>query len=168
MAKVLIVYDSLTGNTERMAKAVEQGAREADADVRLKKADETELSDLEWADGIVVGSPTHFGTMSQKTNAFLVTRSAKLLNKLENKVGAAFTSSDGTGTGAEATTLSLITAMIGHEMVIVSAPRREPGWPGTYGVIADNLAAIGPPDEKALDTCKRLGKRVADVAKKLA
>jgi len=167
MAKVLVVYDSLTGNTEKMAKAVEQGAREAGANVRLKKANEAKLSDLEWADGIIIGSPTHFGTMSQKTNA-LITRSAKLLNKLENKVGATFTSSLCTGTGAETTTLSLITAMIQHEMVIVSAPRQEPEWPGTYGVIADGLITVGSPDEKALDNCKKLGKRVADVARKLA
>jgi len=168
MAKVLIVYDSLTGNTEKMAKAVEQGTREADANVRLKKVNEAELSDLEWADGIIIGSPTHSGTMSQKTNAFFITRAAKIWEKLENKVGAAFTSSLGTGTGAEAATLSLITAMILYRMIIVSAPEREPGWTGTYGVIADGLIAIGSPDEKALDTCRRLGKRVADVAKKLA
>jgi len=167
MAKVLIVYDSLTGNTEKMAKAVEQGAREAGANVRLKKANEAEISDLEWADGIIIGSPTHFGTMSQKTNA-LITRSAKIMNKLENKVGATFTSSLCTSTGAEITLLSLITAMIQHEMVIVGAPRLEPEWPGRYGATADGLMAVGSPDGKALDNCKRLGKRVADVAKRLA
>ena len=49
IAKVLIVYDSRTGKTEKMAKAVEQGAREAEANVRIKKVNEARLSDLEWA-----------------------------------------------------------------------------------------------------------------------
>lgn len=162
MVKVLIAYESLTGNTEKMAKAVEQGVRVAGADVRIKKVDEAQLSDLEWADGIIIGSPTHFGTMSEKTNAF-ITRSIDILNRLESKVGAAFTSSAGTGTGAETTLLSLITAMISHEMVIVGAPRLGPEEPGRYGAIA-----FGCPDKKALDDCKKLGKRVVDVVKKLA
>lgn len=169
MAKVLIIYDSRTGNTEKMAKAVEQGARKADADVRLKKVDKAELSDLEWADGIIFGSPNYFGGMSARMKEFIDSLTGLLeKGKLKNKVGAAFTSADCRGTGAEITILSLLTAMFSHEMVIVSAPGREPGWPGTYGVIADGVAAIGSPDEKMLDNCKRLGKQVADVAKKLA
>lgn len=169
MAKILIVYDSSTGNTEKMAKAVEQGGIKADADVRLKKVDKAELSDLEWADGIIFGSPTYFGGMSARMKKFIdSTTGLWEKGKLKNKVGAAFTSADCTGTGAEITALSLITAMFIHEMVIVSAPGREPGWPGAYGVIADGVITIGSPNEKMLDNCKRLGKRVADVAKKLA
>jgi NAD(P)H dehydrogenase (quinone) len=169
MAKVVIVYDSRTGNTEKMAKAVEQGASEAGANVRLKKVTEAELSDLEWADGIILGSPNYFGAMSARMKGF-IDKSIGLYEKgkLRNKVGAVFTSADGAGTGSEATALSLLAAMFGHEMIIVSAPGREPGWSGTYGVIADNLAATGPPDEKILDNCKRLGSVVAGVAKKLA
>ena len=169
MAKVLIVYDSRSGNTEKMAKAVEQGAREAGASVRLLTVNEARLSDLEWADGVIFGSPTYFGAMSARMKGF-IDKSAGLWakGKLQNKVGAAFTSADGTGTGAEMTALSLITAMFGYEWLIVSAPGRGSGWPGTYGVIADGLAAIGPPDEEMLDNCKRLGERVAGVAKKMA
>jgi NAD(P)H dehydrogenase (quinone) len=158
-----------------MAKAVEQGAREAGANVRVKKTDEAKLSDLEWADGIILGSPTYFGVMSTKMKG-LIDKSAELLNKLENKVGAAFTSALDTGSGAETTAMSLIMAMIEHEMVIVSAPRLGPGFSGKWGAIADDLTAVGAgvtvgtSDEKALklDNCKELGKRVADIAKKLA
>jgi len=168
MAKVLIVYDSRTGKTEKMAKAAEEGAREVDANVRLKNVNEAQISDLEWAEGIILGSPNYFGTVSARMKGF-IDRAAGLYmkGKLKNKVGAAFTSADGTGTGAETTALSLLTAMFSHEMLIVSAPGREAGWPGTYGVIADNLRVIGPPDEKMLNNSKELGKRVAEVAKKL-
>jgi NAD(P)H dehydrogenase (quinone) len=169
MAKILIVYDSRTGNTEKMAQAVKQGASEAGTNVRLKKVTEASLSDLEWAEGIVLGSPDYFGCMSARMKEF-IDKSIGLYTKgkLKGKVGAAFASSAGSGTGAETTALSLITAMVGHEMVIVSAPGRAPGWPGTYGVIADNLAAIEQPDETMLANCKRLGEAVADVAEKLA
>jgi NAD(P)H dehydrogenase (quinone) len=159
MAKVLIVYDSRTGNTEKMAKAVEQGAREAGANVRLKKVDEAELGDLEWADGIILGSPTHFGVMSDKMKR-LIDESSKILGKLENKVGAAFSSSMWRGGGSETTVLSLIQATLIHGMIIVGVPMEAETSP--YGAIA--LAA---PDEKASNACRLLGKRVAELAKKL-
>jgi len=169
MAKVLIVYDSHTGNTEKMAQAVEEGAKGAETEVRLRKVAEAELADLEWADGIIIGSPNYFGTMSAKMKG-LVDKSVQLYGKgkLKHKVGATFASAAGSGTGGETTALSLLTAMVIHEMVIVSAPGRAPGSAGTYGVIADGLGLDGTPGEQVLDNCKRLGKRVADVAKKLA
>ena len=168
MAKVLIVYDSRSGNTEKMAKAVEQGAREAGASVRVQKVNDTRLGDLEWADGVILGSPTYFGGMSARMKGF-IDKSIGLYmkGKLRNRAGAAFASADGTGTGAETTALSLLTAMIQHEMLIVSAPGRGPGWPGTYGVLADGLVDIKSPDETMLDNCRRLGERVAVVAEKL-
>lgn len=170
MARVLIVYDSRTGNTEKMATAVQQGAQQAGADVRLVKVKEARMSDLEWADGIILGAPTYFGAVPARMKGF-IDKSVGLFArgmKLRDKVGAAFTSAAGTGTGAEPAALSLITAMISHEMIIVSAPGRDTGWPGTYGVIADGLLGTEPPDEKMLDNCRSLGQRVTRVAGKLA
>lgn len=168
MSKVLIVYDSRTGNTEKMAKAVEQGAREAGANTRIKKLNEAELNDLEWTEGIILGSPDYFANMSAKMKAYVDKwYGLYMKGKLQNKVGAAFTSAAGTGTGAETTALSLITAMISCQMIIVSAPGRDIEWPGTYGVIADNLDAIGSPDEKMLNNSRELGKRVAEITAKL-
>lgn len=169
MARVLIVYDSRTGNTEKMAKAVEQGASEAGASVRLVKVNDARLADLEWAEGMIFGSPTYFGTMSARMKGF-IDKSVGLYvkGKLKNKVGAAFTSADGTGSGAETTVMSLVTAMVQHEMLIVSAPGREPEWPGWYGVIADGLCVVGSPDQKILESCRKLGERVALVAERLS
>jgi len=51
MAKILIVYDSKTGNTEKMAYAVAEGARQVNGiEVIVKKADQTSLNDLLAAD----------------------------------------------------------------------------------------------------------------------
>jgi NAD(P)H dehydrogenase (quinone) len=63
--KILIVYDSETGNTEMMAKAVVEGIPEG-FEVKIQKAEETSNDDLLAADGIIVGSPTYYGLMSGK------------------------------------------------------------------------------------------------------
>ncbi|MGB9853379.1 MAG: flavodoxin family protein, partial [Candidatus Bathyarchaeales archaeon] len=118
MAKILVVYDSKTGNTEKMAFAVAEGAKQVGGvEVVVKKVDQTSLEDLIGADGIIIGSPTHFGQMSSKLKA-LIDESVKIHEKLEGKVGAAFTSSGGTATGAETTLLSILQAMLVHGMIV--------------------------------------------------
>jgi NAD(P)H dehydrogenase (quinone) len=69
------------------------------------------------SDGIIMGSPTHYGQMSGKLEAF-IDSSVKIHRKLEGKVGAAFTSSGGTTTGAETTLLAILETMLVHGMII--------------------------------------------------
>jgi len=93
MGKIVIVYDSETGNTEKMARAVADGALKSDShEVIVKHVDDTSLMDLQSADGIVLGSSTYYGYMSNKIKA-LIDRSVVIHEQLEGKVGAAFTSS---------------------------------------------------------------------------
>ena len=157
MAKILVVYDSRTGNTEKMALAVAEGAKQAgEVEVVVKKVDHTSLDDLLSADGIIIGSPTYYGQMSAKIKA-LFDESVKIHGKLEGKVGAAFTSSGGTATGAETTILSIIQAMLVHGMIIQGRANEK-----HYGA-----AAVGSPNQKDLEQCRTLGKRVANLTKKL-
>lgn len=157
MAKILIVYDSKTGNTEKMALAVAEGARQVDgAEVVVKRVDQTSLDDLMTADGIIMGSPTYFGQMSAKLKA-LIDESVKIHGKLEDKVGAAFTSSGGTATGAETTLLSILGAMLIHGMIVQGRADDK-----HYGA-----AAVGKPDKEALEYCRELGKRTASLVAKL-
>ena len=110
--QVLIVYDSKTGNTEKMAFSVAEGVKEVSGvDVVVKKVDATTNEDLMKADGIVVGSPTYYGQMSGKVKA-MFDESVKIHGKLEGKVGAAFTSSGGVASGAETTIISILEAML--------------------------------------------------------
>ena len=154
---VLIVYDSRTGNTEKMAFAVAEGASEIKgANVTVKKADETKLKDLLEVDAIIVGSPTYYGQMSSKVKA-LFDRSVEIHGKLEGKVGAAFTSSGGTAAGAETTLLSIIQAMLIHGMIIQGKSREK-----HYGA-----ATVGSPNEQELRICRELGKRTVQLAYKL-
>jgi len=157
MVKILVVYDSKTGNTEKMAFAVAEGAEQLEGvKASIKKVDKTNLKDLLDADGIIVGSPTYYGQMSAKLKA-LIDESVKIHGKLEGKVGAAFTSSGGTATGAETTILSILQAMLVHGMIVQGRSDDK-----HYGA-----AAIGSPSEKELELCKELGKRVASLIKKL-
>ena len=72
MAKILIVYDSKTGNTEKMAFAVAKGAKQVRGiDVEVRKASQTSLEDLQAADGIIMGYPTYYGQMSAKLKALI-------------------------------------------------------------------------------------------------
>lgn len=159
MAKVLIVYDSRTGNTEKMARAVEQGVRQANADVELKKVSQATLTDLEAADGIILGSPTYFGLMTEEMKRF-IDESIVIWGKLSNKIGAAFSSSLWLGGGSETTVLSLVQAMLAHEMVIVGGALAAAE--GIYGAVS-----LSAPDAKALNACKLLGERVAELVNKL-
>jgi NAD(P)H dehydrogenase (quinone) len=157
MAKILIVYDSKTGNTEKMAFAVAEGAKQVNGiDVEVKKVDQTRLEDLENADGIIMGSPTYYGQMSAKLKA-LIDKSVKIHGKLTGKVGAAFTSSGGTASGAETTLLSILQAMLVHGMTIQGRAHSK-----HYGA-----AAVGSPKPAELKLCNELGKRTASLVLKL-
>jgi len=157
VAKILVVYDSKTGHTEKMAYAVAKGAKQVRrVDVEVKKVEQTSIRDLLGADGIIMGSPTYYGQMSARLKA-LIDKSVKIHEKLEGKVGAAFTSAGGTATGAETTLLSILEAMLVHGMVIQGRPNDK-----HYGV-----AAVESPNKEELKLCRELGKRTASLVMKL-
>jgi NAD(P)H dehydrogenase (quinone) len=157
MARVLIVYDSESGNTEKMAFAVAEGVKQVkNIDVMVKRVENASIEDLCKADGIILGSPTYYGQMSGKLKAF-IDRSVKIHGKLEGKVGAAFTSSGGTASGAETTLLSIIEAMMVHGMIFQGRSDDK-----HYGP-----AALGAPRAKNIESCRELGRKVARLVLKL-
>jgi NAD(P)H dehydrogenase (quinone) len=157
MVKILIIYYSRTGNTEKMASAVAKGAKQiSGVEVTMKKVEQTTLEDLLNADGIVIGSPAYYGLMAAKIKA-LIDKSVKIHGKLEGKVGAAFTSAGGTATGAETTLLSILQTMLVHGMIVQGRSEDK-----HYGA-----AAVSAPSKKEIEYCKELGKRVARLTVKL-
>ena len=154
MAKVVVIYDTKTGNTELMAQAVAKGSKSVPkAEVSLKKVEQASIEDLLNSDAIIIGSPTYYGLMSAKIKE-LLDRSVKIHGKLEGKVGAAFTSAGGTASGAETTILSIIQAMLVHGMIVQGRHNGK-----HYGA-----AAVGKPNEKDLAICEELGKRTTNLA----
>jgi NAD(P)H dehydrogenase (quinone) len=157
MPKILVVFDSKSGNTETMALAVAKGAEMAgDLEVTVKRAEETKNSDLLAADGIIMGSPTYFGQMSAKLKA-VIDESEKVHKDLTGKVGGAFTSSGGTASGGETTLLSIVQAMLIHGMIVQGRADDK-----HYGV-----AVMGAPKKRDLAECETLGRNVALLVKKL-
>lgn len=157
MPKILIVYDSASGNTEKMAHAVAEGAEKVkEVKVIVKKVDQASLGDLLEADGIIIGSPCYFGQMSTKMKDF-IDKSVEIFGKLDGKVGAAFTSSGGKVSGAETTLLSIIHAMLIHGMVVM----------GRSGGMHYGAAAVGSPDAERIDNCRDLGHRTANIVARL-
>ena len=156
--RILVIYDSLTGNVERMARAVAEGAAEAGAEVDVVRVDEVDVDRVPEYDGYAFGSPTHCGTMSVKMNRFFNERLIKYWGKLRYKVAVAFTSSGGVGGGNEMTVWSLISAIINYGMMTFGVPDYvAPGVTLHYGAVA-----IGAPSEAALEACKLLGRRLVE------
>lgn len=159
--KVLVVYDSVTGNVELMAHAVAEGAREAGASVTLKRIEEIDPDELGFYDGFAFGSPTHYGLMSLKMSEFFNRNLGKHWGKLKYRVAVAFTSSGGLSGGNEMALLSLIGAILNFGMMTFGVPDYvSPGVTLHYGAVA-----LGKPDGVALKACKLLGKRLVEHVK---
>ena len=154
--KVLIVYDSRSGNTEKMAHAVSEGVREEGLDVEVKRVDEASVDELPGVDGLILGSPVYYGLPTAKMKEF-IDDSVKYHGKLDGKVGGAFASSGGIHTGAETTVMALNEALMIHGMVIQ----------GTSGSNHYGAASVGAPDDKDIENCRKLGSRVANLVKKI-
>lgn len=101
MARILIVYHSQTGKTERMAYAVAEGAKSIEGvEVILKKASDASLEDLLTADGLAVGTPENFGYMSGMVKDFFDRTFYGAQEKVFRKPFVVFISAGNDGTGA--------------------------------------------------------------------
>lgn len=101
MAKILVVYHSQTGNTEKMAQAVADGAHSVeDVEVVLKKAKDATLQDLLTADGLAVGTPENFGYMAGMVKDFFDRTYYAAQEKVFRKPFVVFISAGNDGTGA--------------------------------------------------------------------
>jgi NAD(P)H dehydrogenase (quinone) len=156
MTKILIIYFSQTGNTEKMAYSVAEGVREEGVEPQVKKVQEAAVDDLLDVDGIVIGSPTYFGAMAAEMKSFL-DQSVVHFNRLKGKIGGAFASSALLGGGNETTVLAILQALLIHGMIVEGTTEG-----GHYGPVA-----LGSPDQRSTEECKQLGRRVARLAKKL-
>ncbi|MGB9758544.1 MAG: flavodoxin family protein [Thermoproteota archaeon] len=155
--KVLVAYDSISGNTREMAKAVANGAKNAGAEVVVKHISEVTIDDLKEFDGFAFGSPTHCGVMSKAMNEFFTSKAMPLWGQLQGKVVAAFSSSGGLGGGNETTILTILLAALNYGMVAFGTPDYSaPGVTLHYGAVS-----VGAPRIENIKACEILGKRLA-------
>jgi NAD(P)H dehydrogenase (quinone) len=159
---VLVTYHSASGNTEKMAQAVAEGARGVSgAVVVLKRVGDVLANDLLAADAVIVGSPVYFGSMSGEVKTFFDNWLLKFElfrdAKMRNKVGGAFATGGAIANGKELTMLAILQAMLVNQMIIV-------GGGGAFGASATTGPDSPGIDDKELAAARDLGKRVADVA----
>jgi multimeric flavodoxin WrbA len=101
--KILVIYHSQTGHTQKMAEAVAKGAGSIkNVKVILKEASETTLEDLLICDGLAIGTPEYFGYMSGMIKDFFDRTYEKAQGKKEifKKPYVVFISAGNDGTGA--------------------------------------------------------------------
>ena len=157
MAKILVLYYSRSGHTQKMAELVAEGIDKEGAQAVLKDVQGISAASLPEFDGIIIGSPTYYGSMAAEIKK-LLDDSVSLHGKLEGKVGGAFASSANVAGGNETTILDILNALLIHGMIIQGDPKGD-----HYGAVA-----VGAVDERAAKECLRMGGRVARLAKKIA
>ena len=198
MTKVLVLYYSSYGHIEKMAEAVAAGAREAGAQVDIKRVPETvpeavakashfkldqkapvaKVEDLADYDAVIVGTGTRFGRMSSQMASFL-DQAGGLWAKgaLNGKVGGAFTSTATQHGGQETTLFSIITNLLHFGMVVVGLDYGHAGQ-----MTIDEITGGSPygattiaggtgqrqPSENELVGARYQGRKIAETAKKLA
>jgi flavodoxin len=90
MAKVLIVYFSLTGRTQRMAEYIAEGVRFGADQAVVKKTSEIQtVDDVNGYEGYIFGSPTYHQDMAGPVKTFLFqVREADLKGRLAGAFGS--------------------------------------------------------------------------------
>ncbi|MBL7128009.1 MAG: NAD(P)H:quinone oxidoreductase [Ignavibacteria bacterium] len=197
MKKILILYYSMYGHVETMAKAVAEGVGSIDGvEVTIKRvpelmseeaaskagaklnqaapvADPNELGDY---DAIIFGVPTRFGNMAAQMRNFLdQTGGLWLKGALVGKVGSVFTST-GTGGGNETTIQSFHTTLFHQGMIVVGLPYACPELTNISELKGGSplgAATIAGPDGSRqpsaieLSMAKFQGKHVAEICKRM-
>ncbi len=96
MAKILVVYHSLSGNTKAMAEAVAGGAREvAGTEVAVKPGLEATMEDLLGCDAVALGSPDYFSYIAGGLKDFFDRTYYPTQGKVTGKPCACFASAGG-------------------------------------------------------------------------
>jgi len=144
MAKVLVLYYSMYGHIETMAKAVAGGARSVEGtEVTIKRVPDlmpedvarkagakldqaapiATVDELPNYDAIIFGTPTRFGNMCAQMRNFLDQTGRLWLNgSLIGKVGSVFASTGTQHGGQETTITSFHTTLFHHGMIVVGVP----------------------------------------------
>ena len=194
--RILVVYYSSTGNTAALAGSLAAGARETGADVRVRTVPETvpadaiarnprwqawvdagphhefaTLGDLEWADGLAVGSPTRFGGPAAQLKSYLdSTGGLWAQGKLADKVATSFTTASTAHGGLESTLLAINNVFYHWGAIVVPLGYTDPhlkesGNPYGGSFVSRKSAA---PDDVALDALRLQGRRLATITTHIA
>jgi NAD(P)H dehydrogenase (quinone) len=160
MGKVLVLYHSLSGHTERMAKLVAEGAASIPGtDVRTRSIAEAKPEDVVWCDGLAVGSPTNMGLLSWPMKRFWDETMGGQWMKTDGKIACAFSSSGGWGGGNELACQSILTILMNFGFLVFGVTDYVSKLTTLhYGAVT----AREPRSEESQAACRKLGSRLAE------
>ncbi len=164
--RVLLLFDSRGGLTERLAEAVAEGVRSVpDAELRYRRIDGARPEELLQIDALVLGSPNWSGMTGKLKTWMDSTGELWETGDLAGKPGACFTAGWSRSGGTEATLLQLMHLILSHGMLFIGLPwsermRRSGSYYGAtaHGEVTDDDREQG----------RALGRRVAETALRLA
>ena len=142
MVDVIIIYDSKTGNTEKVAALILNGVRSSGVSVEMKKVDSVKAGDLASAKGLIIGSYCMRDNCSIKIDALLKSTEPAAVDR---KPGAAFGSYKFSG---------------GH-LQKLEADMVKLG----IRLVAPGINVVKEPDEQASLKLAELGKKVGEAVK---
>ena len=140
MSQAIIIYDSRTGSTETMARAIEEGMKESGIQVLSKRATKAGAGDLKDVDAVVLGCPTYNGDLMPSMRTFLFEMEKA---NLKGKVGAAFGSYGWSGEAVQ--------RMADTMKHVFGMNVTEPG-----------LKLLRRPGERDLNECQAFGRKIAE------
>lgn len=142
MAKVLVVYHTQRGNTEKLALAVKEGMESCGIDVVLKKAFEADLEDLLSRDGYCFGTPDYFSYMAGALKDFFDKTYYPSEGKITNRPYICFVCYGGSGKAVESL-----------EKMVKTFKLKK---------ITEPLLVEGKPKKEDLEKAKELGKKLVE------
>jgi NAD(P)H dehydrogenase (quinone) len=160
MNRILVLFDSKTGNVACMAELVAEGARQIpDTEVRIRSLDDAVAEDVLWCDGLAVGSPTNMGILSWRMKRFWDETMGPHWMAVDGKIACAFSSAGGWGGGMELACQSLLTVLMNFGFLVFGVTDYA-GKKMTlhYGAVA----AKEPREEETQESCRILGRRLAE------
>lgn len=197
MSKVLVLYYSSYGHIETMAAAEAEGARDAGAQVDIKRAPElvsaevarnshykvdqaapiARIEDIAAYDAIIIGAGTRFGRLSAQMASFLDQAGGLWARgALHGKIGGAFTSTATQHGGQETTLFSIITNLLHFGMVVVGLDYGHAGQMTLDEITGGSpygATTIAGGDGSRVPTANELtgaryqGRKIAEIANKL-
>ncbi|HLB74253.1 MAG TPA: beta-propeller fold lactonase family protein, partial [Sedimentisphaerales bacterium] len=167
--RILVAYYSRTGNTEKMARAVAEGASQVPGVVAtLKEVADASKEDLEAADGLILGCPTYFANIPGEMKTIIDNWNWKMGVDFTDKVGGAFATAGGQAGGHGNVVTSLLLFMLNNRMIVAGPLYRNEKTGSIWGE-PGAAAVTGPLDpgisEQEQDAARNLGQRIATLTK---
>ncbi|MBU6300225.1 MAG: flavodoxin family protein [Verrucomicrobia bacterium] len=160
MNKILVLFDSKSGNVAQMAAFVAEGAAQVpDTEVRVRHVDEASAEDVLWCDGLAVGSPTNMGILSWKMKRFWDDVMLDKWIEVDGKIACAFASAGGWGGGMEMACQSILTVLMNFGFLVFGVTEYSSrDLTLHYGAVS----AKAPRDPDVQEACRILGRRLAE------